>query len=60
MKKIGRLFGMVILLSFLIVSLAVMIPMLLVVDGIELIIRVFKTKDRDEQSKTDQIYGLYR
>ncbi len=53
MKKIGRLFGMVVLLSFLIVALAVMIPMLLWVDGVELLIRVFKTKNKDEQSETD-------
>lgn len=48
MKKIGRLFGMVILLTFLVLALAVMIPMLLMVDGIELIIRLFKKKGRDE------------
>ncbi len=48
MKKIGRLFGMVILLTFLVLALAVMIPMLLVVDGIELIVRLFKKKGKDE------------
>ncbi len=53
MKKIGRLFGMVVLLSFLVVALAIMIPMLLIVDGIELIIRIFKTKGKDERSETD-------
>jgi hypothetical protein len=49
MKKIGRLFGMVILLTFLVLALAVMIPMLLIVDGIELIIRAFKKKGQIDE-----------
>jgi hypothetical protein len=49
MKRIGRLFGIVILLTFLILAVAVMIPMLLVVDGIELIIRLFKKKGQADE-----------
>ena len=49
MRKIGRLLGIVILLTTLVLALAVMIPMLLVVDGIELIIRVFKKKGKTNE-----------
>ena len=49
MRRIGRLLGIVILLTFLVLALAVMIPMLLVVDGIELIIRIFTKKGQTDE-----------
>ena len=49
MRKIGRLLGIVILLTFLVLALIVMIPMLLVVDGVELIIRIFKKRGQTDE-----------
>ncbi len=53
MRKIGRLIGMFILLISLVLALTVMLPLLLCVDLVELIRRLFKKKGKYEFAETD-------
>ncbi len=53
MNKTGRFFGVFVLITFLIIALAVMFPLLLIVDIIDLLTRLFKKKGKDEYTETD-------
>jgi len=53
MNKTGRFFGVFVLITFLIIALAVMFPLLLIVDVIDLLTRLFKKKGKDEYTETD-------